>query len=646
MALIHGKQIRDTSILLAKINPAGGQGNLLFGAGSTIGITDAPTLGTDVVNKDYVDGLASGLDPKESVRIATRTDVAGTYVPAGGTAGTGAFTGVDLTSDVLFDLNGGAVTPVIGNRVLIKNQADATQNGIYVITTAGAAGALERATDQDGTPSSEVSGGNYTFVELGDTEINKGYVLQGDGELTLNTDNLTWVQFSQASALSGGDGISIASNTVAVDLSAASGLEFNTGQLQVDTSDGITIDGNGVAVTLTTNGGLGLTGTAGSRTLNIVSDTVTASTIGVTTTANGTGILIDTAAGLTEAASETLQVNLDANGGLEFNAGAIAINSDTTTANTVGITNTVNGAGTLYDPATALTSTGETLQINLLGTGGLEFDTNALAINADVTTGATVAPVAVSANGVGVTVDNDSIVHTAGTLSVDFTSSTAVEAAQDAVGNILLDSTTIDFTYDDGTPNISAIVIDGSIDENKLAASVAGTGLSGGAGTVLSVDYSTAGAAGSAIEASALASTGTGEGASMIGIEDAAGNFTATNVEAALTELFTLISNSGVPVTDNKDMTASVTSSDGDAATATTIVGTPAGDSYVQVYINGVKVVLADGNKLSDCYFSGDGGTTARPIADIVAGDTLYWVGSVATYELDGDDRIDFDYVV
>jgi hypothetical protein len=653
MAQIHGKQLRDDSILLAKLDNAGSQGTVLFGAGSMIGITDAPSAGTDIANKDYVDSLAAGLDPKESVRIATRTDISGTYNSTGGTGGTGEFTAVDLTSDTLFDLNGGSTTVSIGDRILIKNQSTQTQNGIYVVTTAGATGVIERAEDHDGSPAGEVSSGNYTFVETGDTEVNKGYVLQGDGLLALNTDNLVWVQFSQASALSAGDGIDISSNTVSVDLATTSGLAFSTGQLLVDSSDGITLDANGVAINLTANGGLEFTGTAGSGTLNIAGDTVSANTIAINTTANGAGIQYDATAGLTET-SDVLEVNLAATGGLEFSGGAIQINGDATTANTIAITTTANGAGIVYDPTAGLTENSDQLQVALLGTGGLGFTLGQIAVIGDNVTGATVAPVTVGTNGVGVTVDNSTITHTGGTISVNTTGLSLTssnisdfdEAAQDAVGNIFVDSATIDFTYSDGTPSITAIVIDNSIDENKLTASVAGTGLSGGAGTALSVDYSTAGASGAAIEASALASTANGEGASMIGIEDVAGNFTATDVEAALAELFDAIASGGVPVTDNKEMTASVTTADGDAATATTIVGTPASDSYVQVFINGVKVILGDGVTTKDCYFSADGGTTPKSIAAIAAGDTLYWNGSVAGYELDGNDRVDFDYVV
>jgi len=100
------------------------------------------------------------------------------------------------------------------------------------------------------------------------------------------------------------------------------------------------------------------------------------------------------------------------------------------------------------------------------------------------------------------------------------------------------------------------------------------------------------------------------------------------------------------PTASNKAMTASVTAADFQIATATTLATTPTGDGMVQVVINGLTAELGQGVKTKDCYFSVDGGTTARAIAAIAAGDSLYWVGSVAGYELDATDRIDFIYTV
>jgi len=99
----------------------------------------------------------------------------------------------------------------------------------------------------------------------------------------------------------------------------------------------------------------------------------------------------------------------------------------------------------------------------------------------------------------------------------------------------------------------------------------------------------------------------------------------------------------GVATDDDLDQVPNVTSSDGDA-TGVFISHTPFGDSMVQVTVNGLGVNLGDGTKNASCYFSVDGGTTARAMADIEGGDQLYWNGSLAGYELDGGDLIDVIY--
>ena len=101
-----------------------------------------------------------------------------------------------------------------------------------------------------------------------------------------------------------------------------------------------------------------------------------------------------------------------------------------------------------------------------------------------------------------------------------------------------------------------------------------------------------------------------------------------------------------VPVSVNKNMASLVTVVDFDPACNTTITGTPGGDGYVQVLINGVQVVVGDAVRTQECYFSVDNGATPRSIAAIAAGDKLFWVGSVAGYQLAATDRIDFNYTV
>lgn len=100
----------------------------------------------------------------------------------------------------------------------------------------------------------------------------------------------------------------------------------------------------------------------------------------------------------------------------------------------------------------------------------------------------------------------------------------------------------------------------------------------------------------------------------------------------------------GQPGADDKELTASVTSSDGDQATATALTTAPSGDSYIGVLVNGVAMTVGDGVKTKDCYFSGDGGTNARAFSALTAGDTLHWNGSIAGFQLDATDKIDFLY--
>jgi len=109
---------------------------------------------------------------------------------------------------------------------------------------------------------------------------------------------------------------------------------------------------------------------------------------------------------------------------------------------------------------------------------------------------------------------------------------------------------------------------------------------------------------------------------------------------------------SGVPNINNKNMTASVTTADGDPAFATPLAALPTTTSYVEVNVNGIQVPVQTtaGAPAAPffCYFSDDGGTTAKgmgPGGNIASGDVLYWRGSSAGYELDANDRGDFNFV-
>ena len=118
-------------------------------------------------------------------------------------------------------------------------------------------------------------------------------------------------------------------------------------------------------------------------------------------------------------------------------------------------------------------------------------------------------------------------------------------------------------------------------------------------------------------------------------IDDATSRFEATST--------TVNQEFGIPTGVDLNNASLVTTADG-ASTGITITYSPFSDSLVNIKVNGMEVNLGDGDKLSASYFSADGGTTARAMADIAAGDTLYWNGSISNYQLDATDDIDIQY--
>jgi len=96
----------------------------------------------------------------------------------------------------------------------------------------------------------------------------------------------------------------------------------------------------------------------------------------------------------------------------------------------------------------------------------------------------------------------------------------------------------------------------------------------------------------------------------------------------------------------NLNMVALVTVNDGDLACNTMILDKPVSASHVRVFINGVEVNVGGNTYPHDCYFSHDGGVTVKVLGDEKQGDKLYWNQSVANYNLDIGDLIDFVYLI
>ena len=183
-----------TTDLAAKLALAGGTmtGAIAMGTNKITGL-GTPTDATDAATKAYVDSAAQGIDWKASVRAATTA-------------------AVTLASDLENGDTLDGVTLATGDRVLVKNQATGSENGIYVVKVSGAP---DRSTDCD--TAAELTSNFAVFVEQGTVNADQGYVLTNDGAITVGTTALTFTQFTGLGQIVAGTGLDKTGNTIDID---------------------------------------------------------------------------------------------------------------------------------------------------------------------------------------------------------------------------------------------------------------------------------------------------------------------------------------------------------------------------------------------------------------------------------------------
>jgi hypothetical protein len=155
---------------------------------STTGqVTTAPLLNIDIANKAYVDAIAQGLAPKQACKVATTADIT--------------LSGLQ-TLDTTY-------TTLAGDRVLVKNQLNSAQNGIYIASST----AWTRSVDMDVW--SEVPGA-YTVILNGQTQGSTSWVTTAADTGTINVTSMPWVQFSGISTYTAGTGLTLSANQFSI----------------------------------------------------------------------------------------------------------------------------------------------------------------------------------------------------------------------------------------------------------------------------------------------------------------------------------------------------------------------------------------------------------------------------------------------
>jgi len=248
---VTNELLADSAVTLAKLAQGA---ELLKRDGSVAYTADQDAGGFKLTN------LADGISPQDAATVSQLNSLIEGLDPKGSVV---AATTADITLSGEQTIDGVAV--VTGDRVLVKDQTDATLNGIYVADSA----AWSRADDHN--DSNSITGGNFVFVEDGGTNnAGTGWIVIGT-TFEVGTDPIVWSQFSKTSEIQAGNGLT-KSGTV-LDVNVGNGLQITADAITIGLADStLVVDAEGLkAGTLTdanfADGTLSVTKLVGGNTL-------------------------------------------------------------------------------------------------------------------------------------------------------------------------------------------------------------------------------------------------------------------------------------------------------------------------------------------------------------------------------------------
>lgn len=275
---IANSSLTNSSLTLGTTNVALGGTSLTLGGLTSVAVTQDPTSALQLATKQYVDTLASsGITYHTPVKYEvpdSTGNLNATY--NNGTAGVGA-TLTNAGTLVAFTPDG--VVASVNDRILVYNQTNQAENGVYVVTTVGSgavAWVLTRASDADTYALKDPDGlgnGDAFFVSSGNTGAGETYVCNTAGVITFGTTAITFAQVSAAQVYSAGTGLTLTGTQFSITNTAVTAGSYGSassvptfavnaqGQLTSASNTAIAINGNQI-----TSGTVGTSYLSGSYT--------------------------------------------------------------------------------------------------------------------------------------------------------------------------------------------------------------------------------------------------------------------------------------------------------------------------------------------------------------------------------------------
>jgi hypothetical protein len=248
---IANASLTNSQITLGTTNIALGGTSLTPAGLTSVTVTQNPVAALDLATKQYVDTLvSSGITYHAPVKYEVPSgNLNATY--NNGAAGVGA----TLTNaGTLGAFTPDGVVASVADRILIYNQTNQAQNGVYVVTTVGSgsvAWVLTRASDADTyalkSPNS-LGEGDAFFITSGNTGAGETYVCNTVGVITFGTTPITFVQISSAQIYSAGTGLTLTGTQFSISNTAvtagAYGSATQVGTFTVNAQGQLTLAAN------------------------------------------------------------------------------------------------------------------------------------------------------------------------------------------------------------------------------------------------------------------------------------------------------------------------------------------------------------------------------------------------------------------